>query len=135
LRNDPVQIGNETVDIMDAIILYLQQTPEGRQTELYGYALHVQVIGHRAGRRYEHVLTNTHPPSDGSVTDWAGLRAYTRSIGIPLSIGAQLIAAGAAQGSGVIMPEFAFEPQPVITELARRKILIHETIVEMPADN
>jgi saccharopine dehydrogenase-like NADP-dependent oxidoreductase len=135
LRNDSVQIGDETVGIMDAISLYLQQAPEGRQTELCGYALHVQVIGHRADRRYEHVLTNTHPPSDGSVADWAGLRAYTRSVGIPMAIGAQLIAAGAVQGSGVIMPEFAFEPQSVITELARRKILIHETICELPAGN
>jgi saccharopine dehydrogenase-like NADP-dependent oxidoreductase len=135
LRNDSVQVGNETVGIMDAISLYLQQAPEGRQTELYGYALHVQVIGHRSERRYEHVLTNTHPSSDGSVADWAGLRAYTRSVGIPLAIGTQLIADGAVQESGVIMPEFAFEPQSVITELARREILIHETIVEGPADN
>jgi hypothetical protein len=52
-----------------------------------------------------------------------------------MAIGAQLIAAGAVQGSGVIMPEFAFEPQSVITELARRKILIHETICELPAGN
>jgi hypothetical protein len=32
------------------------------------------------------------------------------------------------------MPEFAFEPQPVIAELMRRKILVHETIRELPAD-
>ncbi|MGD9175938.1 MAG: saccharopine dehydrogenase C-terminal domain-containing protein, partial [Desulfobacterales bacterium] len=131
LRNDPIKVGNETIGIMDAISLYLQRAPEGRQTELYGYALHVQVIGQRAGRRYEHVLTNTHHPSDGSVDDWSGLRAYTRSVGIPLAIGAQLIAAGAVQDSGVVMPEFAFMPQQVIAELARRKIFIHETICEL----
>jgi hypothetical protein len=33
------------------------------------------------------------------------------------------------------MPEFAFEPQTVIDELARRKILIHETIVDLSADD
>jgi saccharopine dehydrogenase-like NADP-dependent oxidoreductase len=131
LRNDPIRIDSGTVGIMDAVSLYLQQAPEGRQTELYGYALHVQVIGQRAGRRYEHVLTSTHPPSDGSVAEWAGLRAYTRSVGIPLAIGTQLIAAGAVPGSGVVMPEFAFEPQPVMAELARRKIFIHETICEL----
>jgi saccharopine dehydrogenase-like NADP-dependent oxidoreductase len=131
LRNDPIQVGKQTIGIMDAISQYLQQAPEGRQTELYGYALHVQVIGQRAGRRYEHVLTNTHPPSDGSVPGWAGLRAYTRSVGIPLAIGAQLIAAGAVQDNGVVMPEFAFKPQLVIDELARRKIFIHETICQL----
>jgi saccharopine dehydrogenase-like NADP-dependent oxidoreductase len=135
LRNDPIRIGSETIGIMDAISLYLQQAPEGCNTELYGYALHVQVIGQRVGRRYEHVLTNTHPPSDGSVGDWTGLRAYTRSVGIPLAIGAQLIAAGAVAGSGVIMPEFAFEPQRVIDELAHRKILIHETIKKLLSEN
>jgi MoaA/NifB/PqqE/SkfB family radical SAM enzyme len=51
----------------------------------------VQVIGHRSRCRFEHVLTNTHPASDGSVPDWAGLRAYTRSVGIPMAIGVQLI--------------------------------------------
>ena len=40
-------------------------------------------------------------------------------------------AAGAVRRSGVIMPEFAFEPQLVIVELARRKILVHETICEL----
>jgi saccharopine dehydrogenase-like NADP-dependent oxidoreductase len=135
LRNESIPVGSETVGIMDAISLYLQQAPEGRQTELYGYALHVQVIGQRAERRYEHILTNTHPSSDGSVEDWTGLRAYTRSVGIPLAIGVQLIAAEAVAGSGVIMPEFAFEPQTVIDELARRKILIHETIVDLSADD
>jgi saccharopine dehydrogenase-like NADP-dependent oxidoreductase len=134
LRNESIRIGKETVSIMDAISLYLQQAPEGRETELCGYALHVQVIGHRAERCDEHVLTNTHPPSDGTVPEWAGLRAYTRSVGIPLAIGTQLIAAGAVRDSGVIMPEFAFEPQPVIAELMRRKILVHETIRELPAD-
>jgi saccharopine dehydrogenase-like NADP-dependent oxidoreductase len=131
LRNDPVRIGSETVGIMDAVGHYLQQAPEGRQTELYGYALHVQVIGQRAGRRYEHVLTSTHPASNGSVAGWSGLRAYTRSVGISLAIGTQLIAAGAVPGSGVVMSEFAFEPQQVSAELARRKIFIHETICEL----
>jgi hypothetical protein len=98
---------------------------------LYGYALHVQVIGQRAGRRYEHVLTSTHPASNGSVAGWSGLRAYTRSVGISLAIGTQLNAAGAVPGSGVVMSEFAFEPQQVTAELARRKIFIHETICEL----
>jgi saccharopine dehydrogenase-like NADP-dependent oxidoreductase len=128
LRNDAIRVGNDTVGIMDAVSLYLQQAPEGRQTDLCGYALHVQVIGRRDGARFEHVLVNTHPPSDGTVADWAGLRAYTRSVGIPLAIGTCLIAAGAVSGIGVLMPEFAFDPQQVIAELSRRTILVHETI-------
>jgi saccharopine dehydrogenase-like NADP-dependent oxidoreductase len=93
---------------------------------LYGYALHVQVAGTRAGQPVEYVLTHTHPASDGSVPDWAGLRAYTRCVGIPLAIGAQLIAAGRARQTGAVAPELAFDPEQVFAELAKRKIFIHE---------
>jgi hypothetical protein len=49
-------------------------------------------------------------------------------VGIPLSVGAQLIAAGKVPGAGVIMPEFAFDPQDVFQALEKREIFIHEDI-------
>ncbi|MFH1984417.1 MAG: saccharopine dehydrogenase C-terminal domain-containing protein [Pseudomonadota bacterium] len=132
MRNDPIRVGGETIGIMDAIGRYLQQAPEGQTTDLYGYALHVQVIGTRGGGPVEHVLTHTHPPSDGSVDGWEGLRAYTRCVGIPMAIGAQLIAKGRVPTPGVIMPEFAFAPADVFAELARREIHIHESVNSLP---
>ena len=94
-------------------------------------ALHVEIIGTKAGKKYRHVLTHTHPSSDGSVEGWEGLRAYTRCVGIPLSIGVQLIARGRAHGTGAVMPEFAFDPADVFSELEKRRLCIHEVINEL----
>ena len=130
MRNEPVTLNGETFGIMEAIGAYLQQCPEGRSTELYGYALHVEVVGLRAtGERIRHTLWHTHPASDGSVPAWAGLRAYTRNVGIPLAVGAQLIATGRYTGTGVLIPEKVFAPADVFSELKRRDIVVHEELV------
>jgi saccharopine dehydrogenase-like NADP-dependent oxidoreductase len=128
LSNAAVTVKGQSVPVMEAIGAYLQQSPQGQTTDLYGYALHVQVIGTREGRWVEHVLTHTHPPSDGSVSGWEKLRAYTRNVGIPMAIGAILIASGQPITGGVIMPEFAFDPHDVFEQLALRKIEVHEKI-------
>jgi len=128
MRNDKIEVGGIQVGILDAIASYLLQSKEGQTTDLYGYALHVEITGTREGKKYRHILTHTHPASDGSVQGWEKLRAYTRCVGIPMSIGAQMIANGQVRGSGVIAPELAFEPSAVFTELARRGILIHKKV-------
>lgn len=128
LRNDEIDIGGARVGILDAIAAYLLRSAEGQTTDLYGYALHVEVTGSREGKRCRHVLTHTHPASDGSVEGWERLRAYTRCVGIPMGIGAQMIARGQARGSGVVAPERAFDPAAVFAELARRAIIVHETV-------
>jgi saccharopine dehydrogenase-like NADP-dependent oxidoreductase len=93
---------------------------------LYGYALHVEVTGKKNGQPVTYVLTHTHPPSDGSIPDWAGLRAYTRCVGIPLAIGAQLIAAGKTNAVGAVPPELGFDPATVFEMLEARQIVVHE---------
>ena len=128
LRNDQVQVGDQKVGVLDAIFAHCLQSPEGKQTELYGYALHVEVIGVRNGQSERRVLTHTHPPSDGSVDDWSGLRAYTRCVGIPMSIGAQMIGSGQVRAKGVVAPEQLFQPEVVFEELKKRDILIHEEV-------
>jgi len=131
MRNDKVKVGNEEVGIMDAIGSYLMQAPEGQKTDLYGYALHVEVIGTKGGKKIRHILTHTHPASDGSVKGWEKLRAYTRCVGIPMAIGTQMIASGKIKMKGVIIPEFAFDPSEVFRELEKRQIFIHEKINEL----
>jgi saccharopine dehydrogenase-like NADP-dependent oxidoreductase len=128
MRNDRIAVRGVEFGVMEAIGACLMQSPEGRETELYGYALHVEVAGTRDGRHVRHTLTHTHPPSDGSVPEWAGLRAYTRNVGIPLAIGAVMLAEGRVARTGVLTPEEAFEPQAVFAELRRRQIFIHEEI-------
>ncbi len=125
LRNDRVTVDDQQIGVLDAIFAHCLQSPEGQTTELYGYALHVEVIGQRDDQTVEHILTHTHPASDGSVPDWAGLRAYTRCVGIPLAIGAQLIAAGKSHGTGTVAPENAFDPEEVFRELKQRQIVVH----------
>lgn len=45
-------------------------------------------------------------------------------------IGTQLIMTGKSRGTGVVAPEFAFDPEEFFAELAKRGILIHEKMVE-----
>lgn len=130
LRNDAVTVQGATFGIMEAIGAYLMRSREGRETALYGYALHVEVEGTRDGRRLRHTLWHTHPASDGSVPEWAGLRAYTRNVGIPLAVGAVMLARGEVTKTGVLTPEEAFEPAAVFAELRKRDLFIHEEIVE-----
>lgn len=128
LRNPEVEIKGAKVGVWDAIAEYLLQSEEGTTTKLYGYALHVEVTGKIGNRRARYLMTTTHPSSDGSVPEWAGLRAYTKSVGLPLSIGAQLLAAGKVKGAGIMPAELALEPMVVFEELKKRGIIVHEDV-------
>jgi saccharopine dehydrogenase-like NADP-dependent oxidoreductase len=126
LGNPMVQIDGAKVGVMDVIGSYLINSPVGQETDLWGYALHVEVVGTKAGKKIRHVLTHTHPASDGSVEGWEQLRAYTRNVGIPMGIGAQFIAEGKVQATGVLAPEEAFEPAEIFSELEKRRIFVDE---------
>lgn len=132
MRNDQIDVGGSRVGVLECVAEYLLNSREGTETDLYGYALHVEVTGTAGGRRRRHTLTHTHPASDGSVPGWEKLRAYTRNVGIPMAIGAQMLASGKVARTGVITPEEAFEPDAVFFELARRGIAVHEDVVDLP---
>lgn len=135
LRNDKITVGETQIGILDCISQYLYNSNEGKETELYGYSLHVEVTGTREGRQVRHVLYHTHPASDGSVAGWEKLRAYTRNVGIPIAIATELIAKGEVNKTGVITPEEAFDPAVIFSELAKRQIVIHEEITELVAQS
>ena len=116
---------------MDCVAEYLLNSKEGTETELYGYALHIEVVGTKNGKKMQHILTHTHPKSDGSVPGWEKLRAYTRNVGIPMAVAVKLIAEGKVKDTGLLIPEYAFDPQDVFDELAKREIYIHEEINEL----
>ncbi|CAM4191670.1 saccharopine dehydrogenase family protein [Lederbergia lenta] len=129
LTNEKITMNEQEVGILDCISEYLYQSEKGNKTELYGYALHVEVTGMKDGKHYEYTLTHTHPASDGSVE---GLRAYTRNVGIPMAIATELIAKGMVKKKGVIIPEEAFlHPQVIFTELEKRGITIQEEVKEL----
>ncbi len=125
LKNEKIEIAGVEIGIMDALSAYLMQYPVGQETELYGYALHIDVKGKKDGKKLRYLLTHTHPASDGSVEGWEKLRAYTRCVGIPMGIAAGIIARGGVKRTGVVTPELAFDPEEIFRELEKRRILIH----------
>lgn len=127
LRNEKVSVGGVEEGIMDIISAYLLQSEEGKSTELYGYSLHIEVIGEKDGETICYELTHTHPKSDGSVPGWEGLRAYTRNVAIPFAVAAERIAKGDVEKTGVLTPEEAFgaHPELFFPLLEKRGIHVH----------
>lgn len=109
---------------LDAVTRLLFELPESKQNPLWAYGLVVTLSGTRDGRDVTLRYHNTHPPMDA----WGGPAAYYKNVGIPLSIGAQMLARGEVLASGVLPPERAFSADRVFAELSRRGIEIHEQV-------
>ncbi len=58
--------------------------------------------------------------------EWGGKSAYGKNVGIPLSIGAQMIAKGKVESKGVFPPEASIDPIEFFNELSKRGIQIRE---------
>ena len=52
--------------------------------------------------------------------------------GIPLAIGALMLARGDIKTTGVVAPEACIEPEPFLAELERRGVAIHELTGQWP---
>jgi saccharopine dehydrogenase-like NADP-dependent oxidoreductase len=126
LSEQKVQVAGQEMTAFAACRDLLWAAPSSRENPVWAYGLVVEVTGRRNGRRVVCTYRNDHPPQDA----WGGESAYFKNVGIPLSIAVQMIAKGQVEGSGVRPPELAFSAQPFFAELARRKIVIHEEIVE-----
>jgi len=118
--NSPIEIDGVYIKPMDFIYKYLLHNPEAKKTKIWGYGLRVEAIGKKDGKDVKVIVMNKHPDPD----NWGGYRAYFKCIGIPLSIGAQLIASGKINRKGVIPPEAAFNPDIFFRELRYRGIEI-----------
>jgi len=118
--NVPIEINGIYIKPMDFMYKYLLHNPEAKKTEIWGYGLRVEAVGKKDDRDAKIIVMNKHPDPD----NWGGYRAYFKCIGIPLSIGAQLIASGKIIRKGVIPPEAAFNPDIFFEELKERGIEI-----------
>jgi lysine 6-dehydrogenase len=126
LSSRPVRVGDTEMPAIEVVRLLLADSPFSKENPVWAYGLVVEVTGQRAGRQVICTYRSKHPPQE----EWGGASAYFKNVGIPLSIGAQLIAHGQASGRGVLPPEQAFSTEPFFVELARRRIVVGEEIVE-----
>ena len=126
---DIIRLDGHELSAIEAIRALILQNPTSRQSPVWAYGLVVEVIGERDGRRILHRYRNHHPPQDR----WGGEAAYYKNVGLPLSIGAQMIARGEVVGRGVLPPEQAFPVGPFFEALSERGITIEETIEEIGA--
>jgi saccharopine dehydrogenase-like NADP-dependent oxidoreductase len=127
LSDLPVRIGQEATTAWKLCRDLLWAAPSSRANPVWAYGLVVEVTGRRNGRQVTCTYGNEHPPQE----EWGGESAYFKNVGIPLSIGAQMLARGEAEQAGVVPPERAFGAQPFFDELARRGIRVHEEIMEI----
>ena len=126
LKNPIVKVGDVETGLMTLIGDYLVNSEQGKTTKLYGYALHIEVVGAKNGKKKRGIIYHTHPASNGSVEGWEGLRAYTRNVGIPLAIAAEQLAKGNVKKTGILIPEDAFSPELMFEELEKRKLYMCE---------
>jgi len=126
LSDVPVQIGKGEMTTHDLVSRLLWAVPESRENQVWAYGLVVEVWGERDGREVKCTYRNSHPPQE----EWGGPAAYFKNVGIPLSIGAQMLAKGQVDAKGVVPPEIAFPTQPFFDELAKRGIQVEEEIEE-----
>lgn len=124
---DTIQLDGREVPALEAVRALLWQNPVSKLNPVWAYGLVVEVTGEKAGRRLLHRYRNHHPPQQ----EWGGEAAYYKNVGLPLSIGAQLIARGEVNGHGVLPPERAFRVDSFFQALAERGIRIEETVEEL----
>jgi lysine 6-dehydrogenase len=126
LTSTPIDLGGEAMRAIDVCRDLLWAAPSSQDNSVWAYGLVVEVTGVRSGRHVACTYRNEHPPQEV----WGGRSAYFKNVGIPLSIGAQMIAHGQVERQGVVPPELAFSAPVFFSELSRRGITIHEEIVE-----
>jgi saccharopine dehydrogenase-like NADP-dependent oxidoreductase len=126
LSRRPVQLNGGSEPALEVVRSLLSGSPLSLENPVWAYGLVVKVEGKREGRSMVMTFRSSHPPQE----EWGGEAAYFKNVGLPLSIGAQLIASGACEGRGVLAPEVALPPDRFFSELSRRGIQVEETIVE-----
>lgn len=121
-QKQPVEVNGKKVKPVDFMFNFLLQNPEAKKNPVWAYGLIVEVVGQKDGKPAKITLKNSHPPME----EWGGKSAYGKNVGIPLSIGAQMIARGKVKKKGVLPPEASFDPTGFFNELFKRDINIHE---------
>jgi lysine 6-dehydrogenase len=123
-QNELIEVNGQRIKPIDFIFNFLLQNPTAKQNPVWAYGLVVEVLGMKNGKPAKVTLKNSHPP----MNKWGGKTAYSRNVGIPLSIGAQMLAQGRVKQKGVLPPEACFNPIDFFKKLSKRGIEISERI-------
>jgi saccharopine dehydrogenase (NAD+, L-lysine-forming) len=121
-----LELGGVRQPVKEYVRALLAESPELKQSDLWAYGLVIEVSGKKNGRRASCHYRTRHPPAER----WGGPSAYYKNVGLPLAIGAELIAGGLARGPGVLPPELGLPVERFFQELAGREILVDETLTE-----
>lgn len=124
LRTDPIQIDGAKISPRQLLSEYLLQVPEAARENVWGYGLHVEVIGQRTGRSVRHTLWSTHPGMD----EWGIPGAYSKNIALPLAVGARLLMERKQRRTGVGSPDSLLPAGLFFKELEARGIKLHEEV-------
>ena len=123
---EPIELLNTQTNPLAAMEEILLALPVSKENPIWAYGLIVELWGQRGDRQVKITYWNTHPP----MQEWGGKAAYYKNVGIPLSIGTQMLAKGQVKGRGVLPPEQALDPAIFFSELTRRGIIVHEQVEE-----
>ncbi len=126
LSSRKVLIGDMEIPSIEAIRALLGSNPASFENDIWGYGLVLEASGVRNGRIATCVYRSHHPPA----SEWGGKSAYFKNVGIPLSIGAILIAQGKVSHRGVLPPEVCLPPYEFFEALAQRGIWVEEQVME-----
>ena len=121
-QTQPIDVNGKKVKPADFMFNFFLQNPEAKKNPVWAYGLIVEVMGQKGGKPAKITLKNSHPP----MGEWGGKSAYGKNVGIPLSIGAQIIAKGKVESKGVFPPEASLDSIEFFNELLKRGIQIHE---------
>jgi len=122
---ESIEYEGRKIQPLEFISHYLLKTPEGDRTEIWGYSVQVEVLGWLNDRNVMHRFVTSHPPMD----KWGGHRTYSKNVGIPLSIGAQMLAEGKAKKKGVDGIETMLPAEEFVDELRKREFVVNESLI------
>jgi len=125
-ESKPIRYRNGRVSPLDLVKTYLLSVPKGDEEDIWGYSVQVEVTGLMGNKPVILRYQTSHPPME----EWGGSRAYDKNVGIPLSIGVQLLAAGKGNRKGVDGAEVMLPPQEFVDELKKRGFRISEQIID-----
>jgi saccharopine dehydrogenase-like NADP-dependent oxidoreductase len=122
--HDEMELYGAKTSPFQAIQDLLIGLPEAQRNPVWAYGLVVEVQGKKDGKTVKYTYSNAHPGQEC----WGGEAAYYKNVGIPLAIGADMLARGDIELKGVVAPELAIRPDIFFSELALRGISITEQV-------